>query len=630
MKRNLNKFAPYCAFALTFVFFSQIVSAQSDRWQQEAHYIMDIDMNVETNQYKGVQEIQYTNHSPDTLNRLFYHLYFNAFQPGSMMDIRSQNIIDPDTRISESIKKMKPSDIGFIKVKELSMNGDSLNFNEVGTILEVTLKDAILPGQTVKLVMKWDAQVPLQTRRSGRDNKEGIRYSMAQWYPKLCEYDYQGWHANPYVGREFYSIWGSFDVTIHIDTSYLIGATGVLENAMEVGYGYQPLDISQPRIKKEKTSWHFKADQVGDFVWAADPDYKHFTYRAYDGTLLHFIFQANDETTENWSKLPKILNEALRFMNSRYGKYPYPVYSFIQGGDGGMEYPMATLITGERSLNSLVGVSVHEWMHSWYQCVLGTNESLYAWMDEGFTSFATTETMNHLVKEGLINGNYQTNPFENTYRSFAGFAQSGFEEPLSTHADHFSSNAAYGVGSYTKGAIFLNQLRYIMGEEVFSKALLRYFDTWKFKHPNVNDFIRVMEKTSGLELDWYKEYFINSTHTIDYAVDSVKKLKRNTTTIEFKRLGKMPMPLDFKVNLKNGGVEYYTIPLQIMRGNKLSETEGIRYTVLEDWPWTNPTYSIELPIRFRDIMSIEVDPKHGMMDIDIENNVFVRGSNKSK
>ena len=180
-----------------------------------------------------------------------------------------------------------------------------------------------------------------------------------------------------------------------------------------------------------------------------------------------------------------------------------------------MEYPLATLITGNRSLNSLVGVSVHEQLHSWYQMVLGTNESLYAWMDEGFTSYAEDLVMNELAREGLLPGrSAEDNPLAGAYSSYTALATSGKEEPLRTHADHFQTNYAYGVAAYVKGAVFLSQLEYIVGKQAFEKGLLRYFNTWKFKHPNDNDCVRVFEKQSGLELDWYKEDWVNTLNTM--------------------------------------------------------------------------------------------------------------------
>ena len=171
--------------------------AQPERWQQRVSYEMNIDMDVAKNQYRGVQRLGYTNNSPDTLDKVFYHLYFNAFQPGSMMDVRSRTISDADGRVGSRISTLKPEEQGWIKVNALKHKGKAVKYETSETILEVTLNEPILPGSTTVFEMEWDAQVPLQIRRSGRDNREGVRYSMAQWYPKLCEYDYQGWHSNP-------------------------------------------------------------------------------------------------------------------------------------------------------------------------------------------------------------------------------------------------------------------------------------------------------------------------------------------------------------------------------------------------------------------------------------------------
>ena len=595
--------------------------AQTERWQQRAEYTMEIDFNVKKHRYKGKQTLIYYNNSPDVLNKVFYHLYFNAFQPGSMMDIRSQTISDPDRRVASRISKLKPDEIGYQKIKWLKHNGKKVSFKQVGTILEVKLDKAIPPNEKAEFEMKWVAQVPVQIRRSGRDNKEGIDYSMTQWYPKMCEYDYQGWHANPYVGREFYGIWGDFDVKISIDRDYIIGGTGILQNPNEIGYGYEKKGTKINRAKSKKLEWHFIGKNIHDFAWAADPDYTHTSLETKEGTTLHFLYQKNENTEEVWARLPTIMDKALSFMNKKYGKYPYSDYTFIQGGDGGMEYPMTTLITGNRSLGSLVGVSVHEFFHSWYQMVLGTNESLYPWMDEGFTSYASAITMNYLKEKALLPGASPVdNPLINSCRGYANFAQSGNEEALSTHADHYTTNSAYSVASYVKGAVFLYQLQYIIGKKAFDQGLLEYFNQWKFKHPNPNDFIRIMEKTSGLELDWYKEYMVYTTHTIDYAIESVKA-DGSDTKVTLRRVGKMPMPLDIRVTEANGKQTIYYIPLQMMRGEKIHEGTLDR-EVLEDWPWTNPEYEFEIPCKFKKVVKIEIDPHHGMAETEIDNNIY--------
>ncbi|MCE7996775.1 MAG: M1 family metallopeptidase [Roseivirga sp.] len=587
----------------------------NERWQQEANYTMEIDMDVETNRYQGKQTIEYTNNSPDELNQVFYHLYFNAFQPGSMMDVRSRTIADPDGRVRDRISKLSPEEIGYQKIKSLKLNGKKVDYVVEGTILEVQLNKPITSGETVTLEMEFEAQVPLQIRRTGRDNAEGIRYSMSQWYPKLSEYDYQGWHANPYIGREFYGVWGNFDVKISIDKDYLIGGTGYLQNPLEIGHGYEDEGQTvKQKVKKGKLTWHFKAPGVHDFMWAADPDYIHDKLKMANGTTLHFFHQEG-QNVENWKNLPAITERAMTYANKHFGQYPYNQFTVIQGGDGGMEYPMSTLITGNRG--SLVGVTVHEMMHDWYHGVLGSNESLHPWMDEGFTSYASARISRHL------RGNERNNEELETLGLPAGqgyirLAKSGSEEAMSTHSDHFDLNRAYSASAYGKGSVWMSQMGYVMGEEARDKALLEYFETWKFKHPNPNDLIRVFEKVSNLELDWYNEYFVFGTKQVDYGIQNVLK-EDNKTKVTLQKVGKMPMPMDMVVTYKDGTQEVHYAALRMMRGEKKAETNDKRI-VHPDWPWTNPTYEITINRPIEDIASIEIDPSKRMADVNRENN----------
>ncbi len=199
-------------------------------WQQHVSYDMAIDMNVENFQYSGKQKLIYTNNSPDILTRVYYHLYFNAFQPGSEMDVRSRTIQDPDARVGDRISQLQPNEIGYIKVKSLKQNDRVISYETVGTVLEVTLNNPIQPGEKVTFDMEFNGQVPKQIRRSGRNNKEGVALSMTQWYPKLAEYDFEGWHADPYIAREFHGVWGDFDVKLTIDKNYVVGGTGYLQS----------------------------------------------------------------------------------------------------------------------------------------------------------------------------------------------------------------------------------------------------------------------------------------------------------------------------------------------------------------------------------------------------------------
>ncbi|MGB3467519.1 MAG: M1 family metallopeptidase [Cyclobacteriaceae bacterium] len=582
--------------------------AQPDRWQQSVSYKMEVEVDAAKHQFSGKQELKYTNNSPDTLDKVFYHLYFNAFQPNSMMDVRSRNIADPDRRVMDRISKLEEEQIGYLKVKSLKQDGKKIAYEVEGTVLEVTLPKPIPPNSTVKFDMTFEGQVPLQIRRSGFMNSEGIEYSMAQWYPKMAEYDYEGWHAHPYIAREFYAPWGDFDVKIEMDSKYIIAGTGVLQNADEIGYGYSDKKIG----KRPKThQWHFVAKNVHDFVWAADPDYTHdiITIDG-NGPDIHFFYQPEtDEIVANWKKLQEDIKKAYPFIEKNFGEYPYSTYSVIQGGDGGMEYPMATLITGGRDYPSLLSVTIHEMMHTWYQMLMATNESYYAWMDEGFTTYAT-----NLTKGYLNNSDRTLDPYSRYFR----LVKSGNEEPLSTHSDHFHTNSAYSVGSYMKGAVSLNQLGYIIGDDVMKSGLLRYYDTWKFKHPNLNDFIRIMEKESGLELDWYYDYWVNTTHTIDYGIKSVTADKKDTK-VTLERVGKMPMPLDIEVTFEDGSKKLYYIPLVMMRGEKANESPMDR-VVLNDWPWTHPEYTFT--IEGKSVSSITIDKSSRMADVNKVNNVY--------
>ena len=284
-----------------------------------------------------------------------------------------------------------------------------------------------------------------------------------------------------------------------------------------------------------------------------------------------------------------------------------------------MEYAMCTLITGERRLSSLVGVSVHELMHSWYQFVLATNESRYAWMDEGFTSFASAEVMNHLSAKGLLPGaEAEANPHIETLAGLAAFTNRGPAEALSIHADHFQTNSAYGVGSYVKGQAFLYQLRSIIGTEAFNRGMLRYYNTWKFRHPDPADFIRIMEKESGQVLDWYLEYMMNTIHQVDYAVDSVYRSSGRQSEIIIERVGNMPVPIEVVVMSKSGRRLHYLIPIDLQRGHAPVSNK----TVLSDWPWVNPTYTIQVPIAFEDISRAEVDPEYHYSEADKSNNIY--------
>ena len=604
-------------FALTLL----VANAQKhpDYWQQRIDYTMDVSMNVEDFTYKGRSTVQYTNHSPDTLTRVFFHLYFNAFRPGSDMDARLQSISDPDNRMVTENKESRISvlsedEMGYLRVAQITQNqGAPLKTLHEETILVVDLQTPLLPQSSTTLNLDFEGQVPLQIRRSGRNSEEGVALSMSQWYPKMVEYDHEGWHDYPYIAREFHGVWGDFDVKLTLDKSYTVAATGYLQNADEIGHGYSDQEVRIRKNQKNLT-WHFKADNVHDFMWAADPEYVHDRLVTADDVTLHFFYKNKPELAENWKNLQPKTEEAMNFFNKHVGNYPYKQYSVVQGGDGGMEYAMATLITGDRPFPSLVGVMVHELAHSWFQHVLATNEGKHSWMDEGFTSYISSLCMNSLM------GRNQEHPYAGSYRGYYALVESKMEEPQTTHSDRYDKNFAYSIAAYSKGSVFLAQLGYIIGKDALAKTLKRYYADYQFTHPTPNDFIRTAEKVSGAHLGWYLNDFTKTTKTIDYAIESVKP-GSSGASIELKRIGGIGMPIDLVVSLNDGSQHHYYIPLTEMRAEKPNEHELSR-AVLSDWSWAQQRYTFEVAHPLENIKTIAIDPSTRMADIDQSNNVF--------
>ena len=602
-------------------------------WQQHVDYKMDVKVDVKNFTYTGTQELTYTNHSADTLKNVYFHLFYNAFQPNSEMDVRLQNIADPDGRMVQKVTQadgivkkvskistMKPNEIGFLHVKNLKQDQVALQSKVVGTILEVALHQPLLPGASTVFTMNFDGQIPVMVRRAGRNSAEGVALSMTQWYPKMAEFDFEGWHADPYIGREFHGVWGNFDVKITLDKSYVVGASGYLQNPNQIGHGYQDkgIEVKHPKKLKELT-WHFVAPNVHDFAWGADPDFAHDIVKGPNDVDLHFLYKKNKPAVvENWKKLQPKTVQLLEFFNKTIGEYPYKQYSIIQGGDGGMEYAMCTLITGERSLPSLIGVTAHEFAHMWFQHLLATNESKHEWMDEGFTSFISDFAVNQIMEK---ENQEDLNPFKSMYDNYNYVIQKGGEQPLTTHSDRYDDNLRYGVAAYSKGAMFITQLAYLIGWDATFATLKRFYYDFRFSHPTPNDFKRTAERVSGAVLDWYLVDWTQTTNTIDYGIQSVET-KENQSTIVLERIGRTPMPIDLVVTYEDNSEESFYIPNVLMRWEKENPYPAIQRTVLEGWGWAHPTYTLQWNTNGKKIKNVVIDPSGLMADVNLLNNVY--------
>ena len=597
-------------FLLILLAFCSLTYSQN-YWQQSVNYKMEVDIDVKTFKYSGRQDLLYTNNSPDSLKKVFYHLYFNAFQPGSEMSVRVKTGKDKNTRFDTDIDSLRPDEIGYLKVLNLKQDGVTLKNELSETILEVLLSDPLGPGESTRLTLDFEGQVPKLVRRAGRNSAEGVALSMAQWYPKIAEYDYEGWNAEPYLGREFHGVWGDFDVTLTIDKKYIVAASGYLQNPDNVGHGYSD---SKGKAKKGKLKWHFVAPKVHDFTWSADPDYVHDTFKGPNDVMLHFFYKDNAQYNENWKNLQPKTAELMRFYNQTIGEYPYKQYTVAQGGDGGMEYAMLTLITGNRNFDSLVGVTAHELAHSWFQHVLATNEMKYEWMDEGFTTYIST-----LAEDEVLNKN-NFFPLERSYNNYLYLALSGKEEPQQTNANRYEYNLAYELSAYSKGAVFLGQLGYVIGADKLAKTLKEYYRLHKFQHPSPNDFRRIAERVSGIQLKWYLTDWTQTIKTIDYGIKSVEG-DETKTIIKIERIGSMPMPLEILVNFKDKPSEVHYIAIPLMRGEKQNPYKT-KWTVHKDWPWAHTEYELIIDHPKSKIKDIFIDPSYYMADTNRDNNAY--------
>ena len=594
---------------ILFILLAFQLSFSQNYWQQHVEYEMDINVDVSDFTYDGDQSIIYTNNSNDTISKVYYHLFFNAFKPNSQMDTRSRTIRDPDRRVGSRIVALEKEDYGDISVISLQQDGKDISHKVNETVLLARLNKPLLPGRKTKLSMVFTAQIPLQIRRSGKLNKEGVDMTMTQWFPKLAEYDHEGWHPNPYIGREFHGVWGNYSVDITIDKDYVVGGTGYLQNANEIGHGYSEKEPKES--DSETNTWEFYAPNVHDFAWAADPDYIHDIKQSESGVDLHFFYKPT-VNVDDWKKLQDDSVLLMKFFEENIGPYPWKQYSIIQGGDGGMEYAMCTMITGERSYPSLMGVTAHEMAHAWFQHLMATNEAKHSWMDEGFTEYITS------LSENYVNNKTPEFPHKSSYDRYYLLASSGFEQAQTTHSDRYDYNFAYGASAYSKGSVFLSQLGYIIGKKNLDKTLKRYYEEFKFKHPTPNDFKRVAEKVSDLELEWYLNEWTRTPHKIDYGIDvSLLELQR---VITLKRKARIPMPIEVVVSYEDGSSDMYYIPNDLLQGYKSFENDVY---LMEPWNWASTEYEFEVQGN-KKVVKVEIDPSKRIADVNqMDNSVEI-------
>ncbi len=577
---------------LFFFFFvlTSSVFSQNNYWQQKADYTISASLDDNLGLVNGVETIDYSNNSNDSLSEIYFHLYWNAMRKGS----HAFNIISADQ------SEMNQTDFGSIDITSISINGVIHSLEIFESIGKIKLKTPIAPAAKVTLVLKFVSKIPACINRAGKNNISGTDFTFTQWYPKICRYDAQGWHTDPYFGREFAGTFGDFNVTITCNKSYVIAGSGLLLNKSYTTNGW--VNKQNENSINENVEWKFKAENVHDFAWAADKEWIHNSIRI---AKIDFHFFYNKESLTEWQYLMDNWAKAYKICNEEFGEYPYPQFSFIEAGEGYMEYPMCTMLMGSPSFET----ACHEFMHSYFYGIYGSDENLHHWMDEGVTSYAEARISAISTKPS----NYADGALFNY--DFMRIMSS--EEPISTSANHFDQDYAYYNAAYYKGQLFPELIRYMIGDIKMKQGFHLYYDKWKFKHPEPNDFVNVFEDVSQMELTWFQNYWLNTIKTIDFEIENVLNSKEGLK-FTIKRDG-IPMPIELLVEFKNGEKKYYYIPLDLTNNLK---TDFFRATEnLAKWSCAEKNYSIYLPgIVLKNIAKICIDPDGFLPDISPENN----------
>jgi hypothetical protein len=587
---------------------------------------MEITLHTEDHSYNGVQRLVYANNSPDTLREVYYHLYYEAFKPGSMMDVRDR-ALPHSSRFK--MDKLPPEWQGAVQVQSLNQQGMVLAWNVEETILRVELKQPLLPGDSTVLEMTWKTQIPKVTRRGGWMSSEGVEYSMSQWYPKMAEYDASGWHADEYVGREFYGVYGTFDVAITLPATYVVGATGTVMNPDEVGCGYQlgavETIIVSPAVGVGTGTkrWRFHAENVHDFAWVADRDYAHQIMR-WNDKAIHLLYKRS--AARLWTNAALWTEATLAYFSQRFGAYSWPQFTVAMAGDGGMEYPQLIMITGYRASASLFNVIAHEVGHQWFYGMVGNNETEEAWMDEGLTQYLSEEATRKLFGMG---GNPYTGLDSLVYpwiespwhdlQLYYQLAVTRYEEQLSIPHDWMREDQTASL-VYYKGMGVARMLEYMMGDSLFDAAMQHFVERWRYRHPTARNFEHAMEEASGLRLDWFFNEWIATTKLLDYAIDDLESERSGdgfATTVKLSNRNEAVMPLDIILTYEDGSTATATVPIEEWR------KPGVEFH-LPRWRWVEPEYTATFTTPKR-VVRAELDTSMLLADIDRTNNIARTG-----
>lgn len=606
----------------------------SKYWQNKVDYQINAILNDVSNEIIGTETFTYTNNSPDKISFLWMNVDQNLFAK----DSRGNAIIPPagsrngaDGEVFDGGHKIK-------SVKLLSSVGgksveSDLKFSIVDTRMQIKLpQDLNANGSSIKLKIEFSFISPKygSDRMGVLDTKNGKIFTIAQWYPRMCVYDdIKGWNTLPYMGAgEFYLEYGDFDVALTVPSNHVVVCSGELQNPSEVYTSDQlkrwdsakqsdktvmirtaeeVTSASSRPIGKSSLTWRFKIKNARDVAFASSAsfmvDAAKINLPSGKKSLAISVYPVESNGQEAWSRATEYTKSSIENYSKRWFEFPYPAATNVAGNEGGMEYPGIVFCSWTDKGESLWGVTDHEFGHGWYPMIVGSNERLFAWMDEGFNTF-----INSLSSFDFNNGEYkQPNP---DMHQSAGTLTNQEMEAVYTAPDGLKESNL-GILAYFKPGAGLTMLReQILGKERFDFAFRTYTERWAFKHPTPDDFFRTMENVSGEDLNWFWRGWFKNNWQLDQAVSKIKYMKNDPKKgayITIENLEQLPMPVIAEITTKSGKKSTINLPVEIWERNN-------------NWVFKSNTDE--------EIQTITLDPKHVFPDINSENNTWTAGKSE--
>ena len=581
-------------------------------WQQRVDYGITATLDPARNEIRGRETIHYTNNAPDALPYLWVYLEQNICAPGSVTNLLNQ---PPLAFLGSSFDFSCQGFSGGVTLDDVRVGGKETRGEILGTTMRIDLPLPLRNGMSTDLTFAWHFAVPPQG--AGRMGHDGPLYEIAQWYPRVAVYDdVRGWNHEPYIGAgEFYLEYGRFDVSLTVPSSYIVAATGQLQNPSEV---LTPTQIARLRAARradttvaivaksevgqsERTrpkaqgtlTWHFTADSVRDFAFAAGPNFR-WDATSYDNILIETFYRPN---ADKWEEAIKMARSAIKYFSEQWYRYPYSHATTVEGPIEGMEYPMLTFVPNSPTREDQQWALSHEFGHEWFPMIVGSNERLYPWMDEGFNTFIDLAGAARYFAGTPYGDSIETHPLH----LYAEHAKPGNEQPLIEKPVEVRD---LFWGGYQKPALMMQLLRYeVLGKERFDRAFRDYIRTWAFKHPTPADFFRLMRDESGMELDWFWRDWIFTTSRLDQSVDSVSTTTSGNAVIHLENRGTMVMPAELAITFTDGTRSTVKLPVEM---------------------WNlGQRFDYRVP-GAKGVRRVELDPRRAMPDIDRSNNVWPR------